>query len=131
MGLLATIMVSCTTAIILGESGNSTIESFALMFVCGSLAGWKLDQMTRGKWQLYRAVRNWHPPFYLELGLILLAAVWFFFDAAVLMRSVQFEVTVEHVTVWLLLTVGMGASLSRALADRKREMAVEKLKTSR
>ncbi|HEY3294101.1 MAG TPA: hypothetical protein VGL38_01545 [bacterium] len=128
IGLLTTIFVSDTIAIALGESGNATLASFMLMFACGVLAGWTLDRMTGGKWQLYRAVRNWHPPFYLELGFIVLGAAWYFLDAAMLMRSPIPEITMERVTVWLLLTVGMGASFSRALADRKRVLATERVK---
>jgi len=128
IGLLTTIFVSDTIAIALGESGNATVASFVLMFGCGVLAGWTLDRVTRGKWQLYRSVMDWHPPFYLELAFIALGAAWYAFDAAMMMRSASMEITVERAAVWLILTVGMGASLSRAIEDRKRVLATAKTK---
>jgi small-conductance mechanosensitive channel len=112
------VFVWAMMGVIFGESGNATIAGFAAMFASGTLAGWTMDRVTQGRWQLYRSVKDWHAPFILELGLIIAGAVWYFGDVAFLMRGEHFDVTIQRVVVWLLLTVGMGASLSRAIEDK-------------
>ena len=128
MAVAALIFVLRMLAIVFGASGNATVMSFVLMFVCGTAAGWQLDRLTRGRWQLYRAVRNWRTPFALEMTLIALGSIWYFVDAALLMRSPAMEVTVPQGVMWVLLTAGIGASFSRAIAERKQTVSLEKLK---
>lgn len=128
MAVAALIFVLRMLAIVFGASGNATVMSLVLMFVCGTAAGWQLDRLTRGRWQLYRAVRNWRTPFALEMTLIALGSIWYFVDAALLMRSPAMEVTVPQGVMWVLLTAGIGASFSRAIAERKQTVSLEKLK---